>query len=59
MKVKLFFYSQSKDIEVKINEWLKDNKNIKLLCIRQSEVQKTEIAEWDLTISIWYKELKK
>lgn len=51
MKVKIFFGQIAKDLEDKINKFIKDKQ---VVCVTQSESDGNE--GYCVTISVWYKE---
>ena len=58
MKVKLFGREGSKQalgLEEEVNNWLRDNPDIKIIDIRQSAAGGS-LADTKLYISIWYQE---
>ena len=58
MKVKIFHKTRPEELEEPINEWLKDNPDIHIEHVTQSQVQHGQAMSMPVTVCTWYTESK-
>ena len=56
MKVKFFNSTKHKILEDSINRWFDENPRVKVVSIEQTETTNAGGEQWNISVSIWYKE---